>query len=340
MTAKITLPQEDDRTIRWIAMSLSPGFGAQKFEKWRTFNQDPPPPEMPLATLAAEIVADCHRRGIRVITWDDADYPTLLRGSRAAQPVLYMRGGWGPARAVAMVGTRAASWNGKAAAKALVQALQGIEVCIVSGLAEGIDLSSHKAALECNIHTIAVIAQGLDQRIAGERGLVAKKILESGGGLVSPFPPGTAAFKGNFLARNGIIAGLCEATVVVECREQSGALNTADHCIADQRRLLAIPGDILRGSAQGPNMLIESGEATAIWLPVQLPILCQLDVLPDAHTTQKEYGIFTALRGECLTLNEIIDRTGKSTQAILEALSLAEIHGIVQQHHDGRYSFS
>lgn len=339
MTTKIALPAEDLRRVSWIAMSLAPGFGPQTFRAWLEEHRESPQAPEELARMAEEIFAECGRREIRVLTWDDPDYPAQLRGSRAAQPVLYMQGCWGPDRAVAMVGTRRASWNGKAVARALVEAMQGLCVSVVSGLAEGIDLACHRAALEFGLHTVAVLAHGLDQPLVGERGVVAQKILASGGALLTPFPPGTKAYKGNFLARNGIIAGISDATVVIECKEQSGALNTAEHCLADNRKLLAVPGDILRGSAQGPNMLIESQEASALWLPIQLPILCQLDPIPGLKE-QSSSKDFQAFAGECCSLEEICERTGKSTASVLEALSFAELDGRVQSMPDGRYSFS
>ena len=256
-----------------------------------------------------------------------------------------------------MVGTRTPSWNGKASARALVEALRGQCTSIVSGLAAGIDLACHRAALECDLHTVAVLAQGLDQNLPGERGQVAAKILDAGGALISPFAPGSVAHKGNFLARNGVIAGLSVATVVVESRDQGGALNTAEHCLHDERILLAVPGDILRETSQGPNMLIESGEALAVWLPLQLPILCEMEQLnshcgeyplelspPDSD--EPEDGNETAcdripedFSGQTCSLSEILERTGLSLPEVLQTLSFSELEGRVSMVHAGLYQF-
>lgn len=328
----------DRKQTNWIAMGLTPGFGPATFLRWRESKAALPVASGAPALLAHTILADCEGHGIRVVTWEDPDYPAQLRGSRAALPVLYMQGKWGPCRALGMVGTRTPSWSGKAAACALVETLRGLSVSVVSGLAEGIDLTCHRAALDHGLHTMAVLAQGLDQPISGERGRTSQEILRSGGALLSPFPPGTPAYKGNFLARNGIIAGLCEATIVVESREQGGALNTAEHCLADGRKLLAVPGDILRGSAQGPNMLIESQEALAIWLPSQLPILCQLNS-PPCPLPHPGTASLAKLSGETCTLGEIMERLGKDPSEILQELSRAELDGYVKQLGDGRYSF-
>ena len=295
----------------------------------------------------------------RVLAWDGAEYPQLLRESRAAAPNLYVCGQLAPldARPVAMVGTRTPSWNGRAVARQLVEALAGHRTSIVSGLAVGIDLACHQAALELGIHTIAVLGQSLDEPIHGERARVAERILAAGGALVSAFPPGTPAFKGNFLARNAIIAGLAVATIVIESREQGGALNTAEHCLDDGRLLLAVPGDVLRDTAQGPNILVETGEALAVWTPVQFPILCGLEqsVGAEVRSTHAEVvrhkevlanlpkaslGLARTCAGETLCLEELLERSGIELPELLQALSHLEVAGLVTKVQGRAYQFA
>jgi DNA processing protein len=361
MTEKIALNCVESEC--WVALSLLPGFGSGAFAKWRGLTSEQQLLELESLYKrsvwkdALDIRDRCAHLGIQVIGWKEDAYPRLLQGSYAAPPVLYVQGVLAPVdegRAVALVGTRTPSFSGKASARALVESMRGQCTSIVSGLAAGIDLASHRAALEFGLHTVAVLAQGLDLSIPGERGQVAQKILEAGGALVTPFAPGTVAHKGNFLARNGVIAGLAVATVVVESRDEGGALNTAEHCLRDERILLAVPGDILRETSQGPNMLIESGEAQAVWLPVQFPILCEMDPIPTkpgAYTCDEylpeleddelcQESIPQNFRGQICTLPEILERSGIALPLVLQYLSLCEIEGSVTLIHGGLYQFN
>jgi len=320
----------------WIALSLQPNFGSHHFTKWREeCAQSLFPPTLPDASHphwqeACAVEKQCRDLQIQIISWEDTSYPPLLRTSRAALPVLYARGSWNPPHAaalpIAMVGTRTPSWNGKAVAEALVESLQNHHTSIISGLAQGIDLCCHRTALAKQIHTVAVLGHGLDQEISGERGMTAVQILAQGGALLSPFPPGIPAWKGNFLARNAVIAGMSHAVVVVESRETGGALNTAEHCCAENRLLLAVPGDVLRPTSQGPNMLVESGSAKAIWVPRHFPGLCNLQAVPPDPT----HALFKLLQGETCSLDEIMERSGHELVALRNILGELELEGLVK----------
>ncbi|HSQ42478.1 MAG TPA: DNA-processing protein DprA [Fibrobacteraceae bacterium] len=345
------MPQKIDEipVEAWIAMSLRPGFGCQSFRKW--LQKTPPQQASDTAGLrkgsfgdaAIKILDTCKRHGISILAWGDSMYPEQLAQSQSALPILYTKGRLAESSlsTLALVGTRTPSWNGRATAKALVQALQGYSVSVVSGLAHGIDSVCHQAALEHHLHTTAVLAQGLDLPIGGERGRLAEQILEKGGAWISPFPPGTPAYPGNFLARNGIIAGLSCATVVVESRIQGGAMNTAEHCLSDERTLLAVPGDILRDSAQGTNMLCETGEARPIWIPEQLPLLAGLGIKKNRQDQPPppRHAFVDLFAGETCSLEEILQRSERPLPELLQTLGELELDGQITLLAKGLYQF-
>ena len=216
---------------------------------------------------------------------------------------------------------------------------------MISGLAHGIDSQCHEAALKNQVHTVAVLAQGLDMPIGGPRGRLAGQILEQGGALVSPFPLGSKAFKHKFLIRNHFIAALACATVIVESRESGGSMHTAAHCLEEGRLLLATPGDILRKTAQGPNLLVESQSALALWQCDNLPIFAELEFIsqdssPSGAVAAQQLDFWNNFAGECLSIEEIAQRSQKNLPHLLSILSELEIQGLVEQTPQKNYSFN
>ena len=171
---------------------------------------------------------------------------------------------------IAMVGTRRPGTSAKSLCKRLVESLRGTRAVVVSGLAQGIDSFCHEAALDAGIPTVAVLAQGLDTHIEGSRGELARKILEAGGALVSQFEPDEVAYKGNFPARNKIISGMSEGTLIVQSKAKGGALLTAEFTRKEGKPLYAIPGDFDSEVASGPNALLDRGMAKPVFSPKSL----------------------------------------------------------------------
>ncbi|MDR1760658.1 MAG: DNA-protecting protein DprA [Fibrobacter sp.] len=174
---------------------------------------------------------------------------------------------------VAFVGTRRPSPGAEEKCRALIRSLKGTNAVIISGLAQGIDSFCHRAALREGIPTIAVLAQGLETPLHGSSGVLARQILESGGGLLSEYPGETPAYKSSFPARNRIIAGLSAATVLVESKTSGGAMITARFCLKEHRELLALPGDILHPTSGGAHELLRCGQAKPVWFAEDLPLL-------------------------------------------------------------------
>jgi DNA processing protein len=160
---------------------------------------------------------------------------------------------------VAIVGTRAPSDDGRRRARRLAEELAGAGVCVVSGLALGIDGAAHEGALAARAPTIAVLGGGHDHVFPPRHRELAARIAAGGGAVVSPFAPENVPQPWQFLARNGVIAALADAVVVVEAAARSGALNTAGHAADLGIPVLAFPGDVERPKAAGCNALIRDG---------------------------------------------------------------------------------
>ena len=217
------------------------------------------------------------------------NFPLELKQSKFRPNRLYGCGSLPPKESfgIAMVGTRRPTSSAKELCRRLVKSLQGTNAVVVSGLAQGIDSYCHEAAIEFGIPTIAVIAQGLDIPIPGERADLAKRIVEAGGCLLTEYENDFPAFKGNFPARNRIISGLSRAVILVQSKLKGGALITADYCLQEKKRLLAVPGDFDSENASGPNSYLDQGKASPLFLPESLSMVAGIPrIKSDCATPQ------------------------------------------------------
>jgi DNA processing protein len=160
---------------------------------------------------------------------------------------------------VAIVGTRAPSEDGRRIAQRLARDLGHSGVCVVSGLALGIDAAAHEGALAADAPTVGVLGGGHDRFFPPRNAELARRIIAGGGAVVSPYPPGHPVLPHQFLARNGIVAALADAVVVVEAAARSGALNTASWAADRSIPVLAFPGDVSRPKVAGCLALIRDG---------------------------------------------------------------------------------
>jgi len=197
-----------------------------------------------------------------VLVLDDGGYPYLLREIADPPITLYVKGDWQScfdAPCVAVVGSRKCSTYGENASEMLARDLAANGICIVSGLARGIDTAAHRGAIAAKGKTIAVLGTGIDQVYPKENARLVNSILESGGAIVSQFPLGTPPLKDNFPYRNRIISGLSLGILLVEASERSGSLITARLAMEQNREVLAVPGNITSKNSFGTNYLIKSG---------------------------------------------------------------------------------
>ncbi|MBO4292929.1 MAG: DNA-processing protein DprA [Clostridia bacterium] len=198
---------------------------------------------------------------IKEISILDENYPELLKSIYDPPKCLYVVGNIEILNSpgIAIVGCREATEYGKKAAMYFSYNLAKQGITIVSGLARGIDSYSHIGALQAKGNTIAVIGSGLDIIYPKENEQLAKKIIEQGGAIISEYPLGTRPTQDHFPARNRIISGLSKAVLVVEAKEKSGSLITADFAMEQGKEVYAVPGNINSLNSVGTNNLIKDG---------------------------------------------------------------------------------
>ncbi|MDT7542491.1 MAG: processing protein [Acidobacteriota bacterium] len=205
--------------------------------------------------------------GADVLVLDDGTYPQLLREIADPPLTLYVRGEW-PAcfdsPCVAIVGSRRCSTYGQNVATMLARDLASRGVCIVSGLARGIDAAAHRGALEAGGRTVAVLGTGVDEVYPRDHHKLADEILAKSGALVSQFPLGTPPIPENFPYRNRIISGLSLGVVLVEAAENSGSLITARLAMEQNREVFAVPGNVTSRNSFGTNYLIKGAGAKLV----------------------------------------------------------------------------
>lgn len=198
-----------------------------------------------------------------ILFYTDKKYPERLKSIEDAPSLLYYKGNanLNHAKSVGIVGTRQATDYGKEMVSKIVEELKPHETLIVSGLAYGIDIQAHKQALKNNLPTVAVMGSGMDIVYPSAHKETAKKML-SHGGLLTENHFGTKPDAHNFPARNRIIAGMCDALIVVEAADKGGALITAEIANSYNRDVLAVPGSLGQTYSEGCNKLIRNNKAT------------------------------------------------------------------------------
>jgi len=204
---------------------------------------------------------------IDVFFYTDSGYPRRLKNCVDSPVILYTKGkmNLNEERVVSIVGTRHATDYGKKLCEELIEnfAVRNYKILVVSGLAYGIDIHAHKSALKFNLPTIGVVGHGLDKMYPSLHADIARKMLANGG-LVSDFPSGSKIDPANFIRRNRIVAGLADATIVVESAIKGGALITADIAFSYNRDVFAFPGRTDDIYSKGCNQLIRKNGASLI----------------------------------------------------------------------------
>jgi len=268
---------------------------------------------------------------IKKISIDDKNYPVLLRKIKDAPKIIYYRGRvLAKENCFAVVGARLCSSYGKEAAFEIVGELAGAGLTIVSGLAPGIDTISHQATIERGGRTIAVLGTGLDEKsIYPQTNLkLAEKILETGGCLLSEYPPGTRGTKFTFPQRNRIISGLSLGTLVIEAKIKSGALITADWAKSQKRKIFAVPGSIHSLNSRGCHYLIKQGAKLVENADDILKELNLCRVSKPVSTSPalvEENVILEVLKEGALDIDKIIERTKLSPAKTASTLAILEI---------------
>jgi DNA processing protein len=279
-------------------------------------------------------------QGFRFVGRSEPGFPRLLRELHDPPPGLFLRGS-GEVEllcepAVAIVGARMCSSYGSQVARLLGRELAAAGLVVVSGLARGVDGEAHRGALEAGGGTIGVLGCGIERDYPAAHAHLARGICGTGL-VISEYAPGVEPAPWRFPARNRIIAGLCQATVIVEARERSGALITADFALEAGREVFVVPGEITSTLSAGTNALLRSGatpltsSADVIELfGVEPTRTAELDLGKDAE------AVLEALVREPASADELGRVTGLDAAALATALAELELTGAVAEA-DGLY---
>jgi len=282
---------------------------------------------------AAAYEARLRALGVRFLARSDSAFPPLLRAIHDPPPGLFLRGD-APVEllarpAVAIVGARACSAYGSSVARSLGRDLAAAGLVVVSGLARGVDGEAHRGALDAAGATIAVLGCGVDRDYPAKHAELARRIVAGGGLVVSEYAPGVEPAPWRFPARNRIIAGLAAATIVVEARERSGALITADLALEEGRDVFAVPGEITSALSAGANALLRLGAAP---LTSSADVLELFGLVAETRPPAPEGTAGTILEllvDGPLTADELVRASGLATEVVGGVLVELELSGLV-----------
>lgn len=303
------------------------------------------------------------RQNIRLLAFDDPEYPENLRAAEDAPPVIYVRGQITCLRqplSLSIVGARNASLNGRKLASQISCELTSQGVMIVSGMARGIDTAAHKGAmfaLNRTGSTVAVLGTGIDIAYPAENQKLCEQIAEQGA-VISEFPLGTEPSAGNFPRRNRIVSALTDGTLVVEASLHSGSLITARLALEQGRDVFAVPGFPTDERSAGPNKLIKDGaflvenaedilnvlSADARRKIPRTPRPVQTDLfvkpldkesktadIPDTASPDRETDILSLLTPAGVYVDELIRVSGLDSAAVSLQLLELEMEGRIER---------
>jgi len=282
------------------------------------------------------------QNGIRALFFTEAEYPFRLKHCSDSPGLLFVKGNMdlNARRIVGVVGTRRASRQGRARTAQFCLELAGYGCSIVSGLAYGIDAQAHQSAVEAGIPTGAVVAHGLDVLYPPSHHQLARNMLAQGGAIISDQLHGMKLSPEHFPKRNRIIAGLCDALLLVESMEDGGAMITADIAASYNRDVFAVPGRPDDPASAGCNLLIRQNRAALVcnaadmadmmgWTQQttaaerQLPLFRQLN--------PEQQSIVSVLQQGNKSVDELFDETGISGSKLAHLLLNMELEGLIAQ---------
>ena len=291
--------------------------------------------------LAEDEIKFIEKYKIKTLFLTDKDYPQRLLNCYDSPTLLFYKGkaDLNASRIIGIVGTRSNTEYGKNFTEKLVKELSGQDILIISGLAIGIDAIAHKAAVKHGLPTVGVVGHGLDKMYPYENTSLAKDMIKHEGGIVSEFFSGTKPDKHNFPLRNRIVAGLCDATVVVETHYKGGSMITAKLADAYNRDVFAVPGRTTDKLSSGCNHLIKYNKAILLTEANEL-----LDIMgwkEKKKEVKKQKELFIELSAEekmvvqllqekeKVHIDEINLHSGLSSSAAAAAILNLELQGVI-----------
>lgn len=297
--------------------------------------------EMNLEMLCEQLI----RKGIRLITIEEKEYPSRLRVLPDAPYGLFVKGKLPreERKSVGIVGARLCSEYGREIAGRLGEELAGAGLEIISGMAKGIDSAGHYGALRGLGNTYAVLGCGTDICYPSGNRMLYEKIVRDGG-VLSEYPPGTQPLARNFPLRNRLISGLCDVLVVVEAKEKSGSLITADAALEQGREVYAVPGRLGDELSRGCNRLIKQG-AGILLSPEDF--LKDIGIWEEKKEIKKKFSknllekeemlLYIVLDLQPKNINEIINATGFETSECIRLLAGLEEKGYIRETFQNYY---
>ncbi len=293
------------------------------------------------------------KHNLAAIASTDREYPPLAREMSDPPHVLYVEGNVDALRlrCVSMVGTRALSTYGQTMCDKLVRQLADRvpDLCIVSGLAFGIDVHCHRAALRYGVPTVAVVANTLPGITPAPHADIARDIVAHGGAIATECHSGSKQTGDFYMARNRIIAGLSEGTVVVEAPSRSGALSTADFALGYDRTVMAVPGRATDKIAEGTNALIKNQRAAmvctgedvirALAWDLYVPEVGERPSAPSPGLSADAQGLLDCMPGgDAVSVDALVELTALSLTALAPLLLELEFAGKIQRLPGGSYT--
>jgi DNA processing protein len=270
----------------------------------------------------------------------DDNYPKRLLNCYDSPPILFYRGNanLNTSKIVSIVGTRKNSDYGKVFTEKLIEDLKEQNILIVSGLAFGVDTIAHKAAIKNNLHTVGVLAHGLDRIYPAQNKQLAKDMIECGG-LLTDFMSNTNPDKQNFPKRNRIVAGMCDALLVIESGIKGGSLITAELANGYNKDVFAIPGKTTDKNSEGCNYLIKQNKASLItcaddlmqimnWAPQEKKQKKQRELFIELTPDEKIIVDILQLQ-EAVQIDELYFKSGLSSSTVASALLMLEMQNVV-----------
>lgn len=315
----------------------------------------PDRPELDLAMdRARKELEFMARHNIRGLFIGDEDYPWRLVDMPDAPVLLYSLGEYdfNSERIISIVGTRKCTAYGQSNTNRLIEDLSKMfpDLCVVSGLAYGIDAIAHTSAIKNSIPTVGVVAHGLDTIYPASHRDLARRIVRAGGSILTEYPSGTKAYRRNFLERNRIVAAISDMTVVMESAVRGGALSTAANAFSYSREVMAFPGRAGDEQSEGCNRLISKGKARLAmgakdiieasgWNPIAPgELIVEPTLFPEM--TEEETVIYGILKKACepLSMDLIHHHSGLPVRTVMTALSEMEFNGMVIKIPGNRYT--
>lgn len=288
---------------------------------------------------ADALVEKIHSLNWKYFIFDDPDYPEPLKNIHGRPPYLFYLGDYHEEdnSAIAIVGSRTATEEGRSFAENLAMQLTDNGVTVVSGMARGIDTAAHRGAINNNGRTVAVFGSSLDVIYPPESRNLAAKIIGRGC-IMSEYLPGTEPFGPNFPRRNRIISGLSQGVVVIEAAERSGALSTAGHALAQNRDVFAVPGAPRAMTSRGTNKLIKEGATLLTSLDDIFEAIPRLkgkvmvrQAVKVEDLTDLEKNILNCFSGDAVHVDKLSRETKTPVPDLLQVLLALELKGVVRE---------